>query len=52
MSDRRITILGMGPSASERRWDILRYCEGTEIWTLNNAYQKFGHITGRVARWF
>jgi hypothetical protein len=42
----------MGPSSTERRWDILRYCDGAEIWTLNNAYQKFGHITGNVSRWF
>ena len=52
MSGRRITILGGGPSAIERRWDIMRYCEGTEIWTLNNAYNAFGHIVPAVSRWF
>ena len=49
---RKITILGMGPSSIERRLDILRYCEGTEIWTLNNAYLTFGHIQDKVTRWF
>lgn len=54
-----VTILGMGPSAMERRWDIRRYCQG-EIWTLNNAYHQFGHLLERgpgepapvVSRWF
>lgn len=41
VTKRRITILGMGPSAHERRHDIARYCEGTEIWSLNNAYGTF-----------
>ncbi len=43
---RRITILGMGPSASERKHDIQRYCEGTDIWSLNNAYLKFPQLMG------
>lgn len=43
---RRITILGMGPSASERQHDIARYCEGTEIWSLNNAYNRFPQLVG------
>jgi hypothetical protein len=38
---RRITILGMGPSANERRHDILRYVEGSEVWGLNNGYLHF-----------
>ena len=33
-----ITILGMGPTARERRIDIAKYLEGTEVWSLNNAY--------------
>lgn len=37
---RTITILGMGPTAHERKIDIARYCEG-EIWSLNNAYVFF-----------
>lgn len=49
---KKITILGMGPTAIERRIDMLKYCEGTEIWTLNNAYKPFEHIVGSVARWF
>jgi len=38
---RKITILGMGPSAHERRHDIERYVDGTEIWSLNNGYGTF-----------
>jgi hypothetical protein len=38
---RKITILGMGPTASERRIDIAKHCEGTEIWSLNNAYAHY-----------
>lgn len=51
---RRITILGMGPSANERRWDIQRYCEGTEIWSLNNAYLHFPQLREghQFARYF
>lgn len=52
MTDRKITILGMGPSSKERRWDIMRYCDGAEIWTLNNAYGVFEHILPNVSRWF
>ena len=52
MSGRRITILGGGPSSAERRLDILRYCEGTEIWTLNNMYRGFDHIARQCSRWF
>jgi hypothetical protein len=44
---RRITILGMGPSANERRHDIARYCEGTEIWSLNNSYLTFPDLRAR-----
>lgn len=51
---RRITILGMGPSAHERRHDIARYCEGTDIWSLNNAYATFPRLArGKAfARYF
>jgi hypothetical protein len=49
---RAITILGLGPSAKERRYDILRYIAETEIWTLNNAYHAFSHIESHISRWF
>lgn len=49
---RKITILGMGPTAHERRIDILKYCEGTEIWGLNNGYQVYPHLQGRWSRFF
>lgn len=49
---RRITILGMGPSANERRHDIERYCEGTEIWGLNNGYLKYPQLRGTWGRFF
>ena len=48
---RRITILGMGPSANERRFDIAHYVEGTEVWGLNNGMLKFPGFT-RWARWY
>jgi len=38
---RKITILGMGGTAVERRIDIAAHCEGSEIWSLNNAYMVF-----------
>jgi len=44
---RRITILGMGPSASHRRFDIERYVAGTEVWSLNNAYVVFDGLRAR-----
>ena len=34
---RKITILGMGPTAYERKIDMASYCVG-EVWSLNNAY--------------
>ena len=51
---RRITILGMGPSANERRWDIARYCDGTEIWGLNNGFMSFPLLRDERAfdRWY
>jgi len=42
----------MGQSASERRWDIWRYCQGTEIWGLNNGYLKFPQLRGKWGRYF
>ena len=48
---RRITILGMGPSANERRWDIVRYVEDTEVWGLNNGFAKFGDFA-KWSRWY
>ena len=35
---RRITILGMGPSAYRKADNIEQYCAGTEVWCLNNGY--------------
>ena len=49
---RKITILGMGPTANERRIDILKYCAGTEIWGLNNGYLTYPHLRGHWARFF
>ena len=49
---RKITILGMGPTANERRIDIEKYCEGTEIWGLNNGYLTFPHLRGKWSRYF
>lgn len=49
---RRITILGMGESGRERRHDILRYCEGTEIWGLNNGYAFYPSLREHWARFF
>ena len=46
---RRITILGMGPSANERRWDIDRYVADTEVWGLNNGYLSFPTLRDRKA---
>lgn len=48
---RRITILGMGPSANERRFDIARYVAGTEVWGLNNGFTRFPGFTD-WARWY
>jgi hypothetical protein len=49
---RTITILGMGLSAVERRWDIMRYIEGTEVWSLNNGYLNYSHILPQFSAWF
>lgn len=51
---RKVTILGMGPSAYERKHDIEKYCEGTEIWSLNNAYLTFPTLRAekKFARFF
>ena len=52
MSKRVVTILGMGPSANERRHDIERYTEGSEIWGLNNGYVMFPQLKGKWSRFF
>ncbi len=44
MSKRRITILGMGPSAYRKADNIEQYTEGTELWSLNNAYLTYPHL--------
>jgi hypothetical protein len=49
---RKITILGMGPTANERRLDILKYVEDTEIWSLNNAYAVYPHLKNLWSRYF
>lgn len=38
---RRITILGMGPTAFRKADCIEQYLEGTEVWSMNNAYLTF-----------
>lgn len=38
---RKICILGMGPSASDKAADIGKYVNDCEVWSLNNAYNKF-----------
>jgi len=48
---RRITILGMGPSASDRRFDIARYVAGTEVWGLNNGFGRYPGFAA-WARWY
>lgn len=49
---RRITILGMGESGFTRQHDILRYCEGTEIWGMNNCYRCYPTVRGHWAQYF
>lgn len=51
---RKITILGMGPSAMERRHDLPKYLAGTEVWGLNNGLFCFPKLrTGKgFARYF
>ena len=48
---RRITILGMGPTAFERRLDIARYVAGTEVWGMNCGFDTFPGFTD-WARWY
>jgi len=52
MSKRRITILGMGPSAVERKVDIAKYCDTDEVWCLNNGYHNYAHVLPMFTRWF
>ena len=49
---RAITILGMGPTSAERRIDIEKYTDGTEIWGLNNGYLTFPQLRGKWSRFF
>jgi hypothetical protein len=51
MKGRTITILGMGPTAADKRCDMAKYCEG-EIWSLNNAYLRYPEMKGRFSRFF
>jgi hypothetical protein len=48
---RKITILGMGPSAYERKIDMNRYCIG-EKWSLNNAYSFYRSSGIKFDRFF
>lgn len=41
---RRITILGMGPSAYRKADCIEQFTDGTEVWSLNNAYSVFPQL--------
>jgi hypothetical protein len=49
---RRITLLGMGESGFTRQHDIARYCEGTEIWGMNNCYHCYPSLHGKWAHYF
>ena len=49
---RRITLLGMGESGFTRKHDILRYCEGTEIWGMNNCYNFYPNMTDKWTQYF
>jgi len=49
---RRITLLGMGESGYTRKHDILRYCEGTEIWGMNNCYNFYPGMQDKWTRYF
>jgi hypothetical protein len=48
---REVTILGMGRSATERRWNIHEYCIG-EVWGLNNGYAYFPTLKGKWSRFY
>lgn len=48
---RKITILGMGATAMERRIDIEKYCVG-EKWSLNNAYHYYSASGIKFDRFF
>jgi len=52
MTKRRITIVGMGPSAVERKVDIAKYCDTPEVWCLNNGYHNYKHALPMFTRWF
>jgi len=52
MTKRHITIVGMGPSAVERKVDIAKYCDTPEVWCLNNGYHNYRHVLPMFTRWF
>ena len=52
MTKRHITIVGMGPSATERKIDIAKYCDTPEVWCLNNGYHNYAHVLPMFTRWF
>lgn len=49
---RRITILGMGMTALRKADAIEVFTDGTEVWSLNNAYLMFPSLRGKFARFF
>ncbi|MDF3129882.1 hypothetical protein P0Y35_11800 [Kiritimatiellaeota bacterium B1221] len=48
----KVTILGFGQTALERKHNILDYCKDGEIWTLNTAYRFYPHILTNIDRYF
>jgi hypothetical protein len=52
MSARVITILGMGMSALRKADAIEQFVQGSEVWSLNNAYLIFPALRGKFARYF
>lgn len=49
---RIITILGMGMTALRKADAIEAFTDGTEVWSLNNAYLMFPALRGKFARYF
>lgn len=49
---RVITILGMGMTALRKADAIEAFTDGTEVWSLNNAYLMFPALRGKFARFF
>lgn len=46
---RRVTMLGMGPTAAHRLTDIGQHIIG-EVWTLNDGYIPYANIRDRITR--